>query len=62
MAKAAIMASRNYNSLKTGFYNSRSGKHLAKLGYKKDITCCCKRNISENVAIYENNELRLIKD
>lgn len=62
MAKAAIMASRDYNSLKTGFYNSRTGKHLAKLGYKEDITICCQKNITENVAIYENQELRLIKD
>lgn len=62
LAKAAIIASRNYNTLKAGFYNSRSGKHLAKIGYKKDITCCCQKNISDNVAIYENNELKLIKD
>lgn len=62
MAKAAILASRDYNSLKTGFYNSRSGKRLAKLGYKNDINLCCKKNISENVAIYENQELILIKD
>ena len=59
MAKAAIIASRNYNSLKTEFYNSRTGKRLAKLGYKKDIGICCRKNISENVAIYENNELTL---
>ncbi len=62
MAKAAIIASRDYNSLKTGFYNSRSGKRLAKLGYKEDINICCQKNISENVAIYENHELKLIKD
>ena len=60
MAKAAIMASRDYNSLKTGFYNSRTGKHLAKLGYKEDITICCQKNITENVAIYENNVIKLI--
>lgn len=62
MAKAAIMASRDYNALKTGFYNSRTGKHLSELGFKKDINYCCQKNISENVAIYENQELRLIKD
>lgn len=59
MAKAAIIASRNYNSLKAGFYNSRTGKHLSKLGHKKDINYCCQKNISDNVAIYENNELTL---
>ena len=62
MAKAAIMASRNHNSLKTGFYNSRAGKHLAKLGYKKDIDICCKKNICKNVAIYENKELKSLND
>ncbi len=62
IAKAAIIASRDYNSLKSGFYNSRSGKRLAKIGYKKDVTCCCQKNISENVAIYTNKELKLIKD
>lgn len=62
MAKAAILASRDYNSLKTGFYNSRSGKRLAKLGYKKDVNLCCQKNICENVAIYENQELTLVKD
>ena len=62
MAKAAIMASRDYNSLKAGFYNSRTGKRLAELGYKKDIILSCQKNISKNVAIYENHELKSIKD
>ena len=62
MAKAAIMASRDNNALKTGFYNSRSGKRLAEIGYKKDIDICCQKNISENVAIYENQELKLFED
>ncbi len=62
MAKAAIMASRDHNALKTGFYNSRSGKRLAEIGYKKDIGICCQKNISENVAIYENQELKLFED
>lgn len=62
LAKAAIIASRDYNSLKAGFYNSQTGMRLAKLGYKKDIAYCCQKNIFDNVAIYENNELKLIKD
>lgn len=60
MAKAAIMASRDWNSLKSGFYNSRTGKHLSKLGYKKDINYSCQKNITENVAIYENQALKLL--
>ena len=62
MAKAAIMASRDHNALKTGFYNSRTAKHLSKLGYKRDVDYCCRKNISDNVAIYENHELKLTKD
>lgn len=62
MAKAAIIASRDYNTLKSGFYNSRTGKHLSKLGYKKDINYSCQKNISENVAIYENHELKLLNE
>ena len=62
MAKAAIIASRDYNTLKSGFYNSRTGKHLAKLGYKKDISYSCRKNISENVGIYENQEVKLLND
>ena len=62
LGKAAIIASRDYNKLKNGFYNSRSAKRLTKLNYKKDVDMCCKRNITDNVAIYENNELKLIKD
>ncbi len=61
-AKAAIQASKDDESIKEGFYNSRSGKRLTKLGYKKDIDMSCQKNISDNVAIYENNELYLIKD
>ena len=62
MAQAAIMASRNYNALKAGFYNSRTGKRLAKLGYKKDISICCQKNISENVATFKNHEIMPIKE
>lgn len=59
-AKAAILASRDYDSLKEAFYNCSSGKRLTKLNYKTDIECCFSKNISDNVAIYENKELRLI--
>lgn len=61
-AKAAILASRDYESVKDGFYTSASGKRLTELNYKKDIECCFSKNISENVAIYEDGELKLIKD
>lgn len=58
-AKSAILASRDYNLLKEAFINSRSGKRLKELGYKSDVELCVEKNISNNVAIYENNELTL---
>lgn len=59
-AKAAVLASRDYDSLKEAFINSRSGKRLSQLGYKEDVELCCIKNISDNVAIYNNNELTII--
>lgn len=58
-AKAAILASRNYNAVKEAFINSRSAKRLIELGYEKDVLKCCEKNISNNVALYQNNELTL---
>lgn len=58
-AKSAIMASRDYSALKEAFFNSRSAKRLIDLNYKDDVELCMEKNISENVAIYENNELYL---
>lgn len=58
-AKAAILASRDYESVKEAFFNSRSGKRLIELNYKYDVELCCLKNISNNVAIYNNNELIL---
>lgn len=59
-AKAAINANRDDESLKEGFYNSRSGKRLAKIGYEKDIEYCIQKNITSNVAIYKNGNIVLL--
>ena len=58
-AKAAILASRDYESLKEAFMTSRSAKRLIEVGYSDDVEKCCLKNISDNVAIYKNNELTL---
>ncbi len=58
-AKSAILASRNYDLVKEAFINSRTGKRLTELNNKEDVELSCLRNISDNVAIYENNELTL---
>ena len=60
--KAAILASRNYDSMKESFITSRSGQRLKELGYEKDVEICCMKNITNNVAIYKNQELILLKD
>ena len=61
-AQTAILASRDYESLKDSFINSRTAKRLVELGYENDVEFCCLKNITENVAIYENNQLNLIND
>lgn len=58
-AKSSISDSRDYESLKDAFMNSKSGKRLIELGYKDDVELCCLKNISDNVAIYQDNELTL---
>ena len=60
LAKAAILASRDYESMKKGIYASRSGKKLKEIGNLKDVDCCTLKNVSNNVAIYENGKLTLI--
>lgn len=58
-AQSAILASRDYESLKNAFLNSKTAKRLINLDYRDDVELCCLKNISDNVAIYENNELTL---
>lgn len=61
-ARAAILASRDYDSLKDAFMNSKSAKRLFELDYKADVELCCLKNISDNVGQYKNNEIKLLKD
>ena len=61
-AKSAILASRDYSALKKEFLNSGSAKRLIELDYGKDVELCSLKNITDNVALYENKELKLIKD
>ena len=60
--QTAVLATRNYDSLKDSFINSRTAKRLIELGYQRDVEFCSLKNITENVAIYENSELKLNKD
>lgn len=58
-AKSAVLASRDYKSLKDAFITSRTAKRLIALDNWDDVELCSQKNISDNVAIYENNELTL---
>ena len=58
-AKTAIMASRDYDALTEAFMNSRTAKRLIELDNLKDVEFSCQKNITENVAIFKNNELKL---
>ena len=60
-AKAAILASRDYENVKKAFYNSNSGRKLKKLNSQDDVTYCVQKNISDNVAIYKNGKLKVFK-
>ena len=58
-AQSAISKTRDYKTLKDEFINSRTAKRLIELDYKDDVELSCLKNISDNVAIYENKELSL---
>ena len=60
-AKAAILASRDYENVKKAFYSCNSGRKLEKLNSKDDVTYCVQKNISDNVAIYKNGKLKVFK-
>ena len=59
-AQSAINESRDYDALKERFLNCNSAIYLKELNYEKDIEYCLLKNVTENVAIYENGELKLI--
>ncbi len=58
-AKSAILASRDYKSVKKTFLSSKTGERLAELGFKEDVELSSLKNITDNVAIYHDNELTL---
>lgn len=59
-AKAAILASRNYEQTCKGIYDSNSGRKLERLGSGRDIDCCVLKNITDNVGIYQKNKINLL--
>jgi 2-phosphosulfolactate phosphatase len=57
-AQSAVLGSRNYELLKEAIYNSQSVFRLKNLGYEDDIKFSLQKNITNNVGIYKNNEIR----
>lgn len=57
--ESAILASRDSELVKNAIMNSRTAKRLIDLDYEDDVKLCCEKNITENVARYDNNELTL---
>ncbi|MDR3292251.1 MAG: 2-phosphosulfolactate phosphatase [Methanobrevibacter sp.] len=57
-AQSAVLGSKNHELLKKAIYNSKSSNRLKNLGYNDDIDFSLQKNISNNVGIYENNEIR----
>lgn len=60
-AKSAILASRDYESVKKAFYESTSGNKLKSLGYENDIEFALSKNSTKNVGIYIDGTIKLIK-
>ena len=60
-AKAAILASRDYNAVKKAFYESTSGNRLKELGYLDDVNLSLEKNSSKNVGLYEENSITKLK-
>ena len=58
-AQTAILATRDYKLVKEAFLNSRTAKRLIELDYIDDVELSVMRNITDNVAIYHDNELTL---
>ena len=58
-AKSAILASRDYESVNEAFITSRTAKRLIDLEKLSDVEISLMKNISDNVAIYNNKELTL---
>ncbi|MDR2545557.1 MAG: 2-phosphosulfolactate phosphatase [Methanobrevibacter sp.] len=57
-AQSAVLGSRNYKLVKKAIYNSKSSGRLKDLGYQEDIDFSLQRNITDNIGLYENKEIR----
>ncbi|KZX14868.1 2-phosphosulfolactate phosphatase [Methanobrevibacter curvatus] len=54
--------SEDFNYLRESILNCESAIRLKSIGYEKDVLFAINKNISNNVGIYKNNEIKLFKD
>ena len=57
-AQAAVLAVQDKNLIKETVLKSRSAKRLTEIGFKKDVEFCLKRDISNNVPVFQNKSLK----
>ncbi|MDR1820745.1 MAG: 2-phosphosulfolactate phosphatase [Methanobrevibacter sp.] len=57
-AQTAVLGSKDYKLVKKAIYNSKSSGRLKNLGYQEDIEFSLQKNITDNVGLYENKEIR----
>lgn len=57
-AQAAFLAVQDKNLIKETVLKSRSAKRLTEIGFKKDVEFCLKRDISNNVPVFQNKSLK----
>jgi 2-phosphosulfolactate phosphatase len=57
-SQAAVLAVQDKNLIKETVLKSRSAKRLTEIGFKKDVEFCLKRDISNNVPVFQNKSLK----
>lgn len=60
-AQAAMLLSENHTRCQQLIYDSWGGRKLRKLGLEEDVSICMKINQTENVGIYEDKKITLLK-
>ena len=61
LAISGLLASREEKEVNESVLKSSSAKRLVQIGYREDVHYCLNRNITDNVAIFENNKLKIYK-
>ena len=57
LAVSGLLAIRDEKEVNKSILKSSSAKRLTDIGYREDVRYCLNRNITDNVAIFDNNKL-----